>query len=110
MNDETRTIQQNSLMWPRLTEISKQLVWHGKKYTPEQWKEIFTAMLDGQESVPALEGDGIIFIGKGGTSKRSKKWHIDLETYIEAFCASQGVIFKTDQGLDSYPEARKTKR
>jgi len=104
---DKRTARQNSLMWARLNQISNQVSWHDKSYDPEQWKQIFTAMMDGQESVPALEGEGVIFIAKSGTRNRTKQWHIDLETYIEAFCARQGVVFPADEIYDSYPEVNK---
>ena len=36
-----RTKKQNDRQWPMLSAIATQLVWHGRRYTPEQWRDYF---------------------------------------------------------------------
>ena len=39
---KTRSIEQNSLLWALLTDVSKQVEWYGRKLSPENWKNIFS--------------------------------------------------------------------
>jgi len=40
---ETRSLQANARMWAMLADISRQVNWHGRKLTSEEWKHVFTA-------------------------------------------------------------------
>lgn len=91
VTEPTRTLEQNSALWPLLGEISKQVKWHGVKLTSEEWKEVFSAILHGQKSVPNLEGTGFIILGRP-TSKMGKKEFSDLLTLAQAFAAERGVV------------------
>jgi len=55
--EPTRTLDQNALMWARLTEISEQLEWpvDGKleRLEPEEWKDVLTAGLRKHQRVAA---------------------------------------------------------
>ena len=84
-----RTIPQNDRMWAMLTAISDQLVWHGTKYPPEDWKDYFMHSLSGARFMPHDEG-GMIPIGRR-TSRLTKDEHSDLTALIEAFAAKQGI-------------------
>jgi len=88
----TRSLDQNARLWALLQEISAQVVWHGRKLKPEEWKHVFTAALKKQDVVPNLAGDGFVVLGQS-TSKMSKKEMADLQMLIEAFGAERGVIF-----------------
>ena len=87
----TRSLMQNSRLWPMLAEVSIQVVWHGRKLTPEEWKIVFSASLKRQDVVPGLDG-GFVAMGIS-TSKMTKKEFSDLMTLIEAFGAQNGVKF-----------------
>lgn len=50
IQEMTRTLEQNARMWATLTDISKQVEWHGLKLTNEEWKHVFTATLKGQKN------------------------------------------------------------
>lgn len=84
-----RTTPQNERMWAMLTTISDQLVWHGCKYSREDWKDYFMHSLSGARFMPHEEG-GMIPIGRR-TSELSKDEHSDLTALIEAFAAKHGL-------------------
>lgn len=90
-----RTDAQNRLMWPYLTAISKQLLWHGQKYTPDDWKDYLMHQLGNGRWMPAEDG-GMVPIGMR-TSDLSKQEFGDLITVIQAFAARNGVILGDEQ-------------
>lgn len=93
-----RTDAQNRLMWPLLTAISEQLVWHGVKYPPEDWKDFLMHQLGNGRWMPAEEA-GLVPIGMR-TSELSVPEMGDLIEVIYAFGARQGVDFTAaQQGL-----------
>ena len=77
-----------------LTEVSKQVEWYGKKLTPEDWKNVFSAALYQQEAVPGING-GFVVLGRS-TSKMTVAQMSEMQTLIEAFGAERGVVFKDD--------------
>ncbi|HDU4945921.1 TPA: recombination protein NinB, partial [Klebsiella pneumoniae subsp. ozaenae] len=38
--EESRTDKQNRLMWPLLKDLSDQVIWHGEKLEPAEWKDL----------------------------------------------------------------------
>lgn len=88
-----RTPPQNALMWVLLTELSRQLEWHGQTLSPEDWKLI---MLDGLKRelrvVPAIDGRGMVMLGRS-SSDLSKDEMGQLIELIYAFGAQNGVEF-----------------
>ena len=89
--EPTRSLDQNSLLWPLLTEVSKQVDWHGNKLTADEWKDVFSAALKKQKVVPGLDG-GFVVCGQS-TSRMSKREFSDLVELIYAFGAERGVVF-----------------
>lgn len=87
----TRTIRQNDLMWALLTEISNQVVWHGQKLTPGNWKDVLTAALKRQAVVPGIDG-GFVVLGQR-TSKMTVKELNEVIELTYAFGAQNGVVF-----------------
>lgn len=90
VGEPTRNLEQNALLWAQLHEISEQVVWHGRKLSPEDWKHVFTASLKRMDVVPNLEGTGFVALGLS-TSKMSKREFSDLIELINAFAAEHGV-------------------
>ena len=90
IQEMTRTLEQNARMWATLTDISEQVVWHGLKLTPEEWKHVFTATLKGQKTVPNLDGTGFIILGQS-TRVMSKKELSNLLELAYAFGAEHDV-------------------
>lgn len=79
-------------MWAMLTDISKQVVWHGRKLDAESWKHIFSSSLRKQDVVPNLDGTGFVVMGVS-TSSMTKAEMSDLLELIASFGAQQGVKF-----------------
>lgn len=87
----TRSLEQNALLWARLTQLSEQVKWDGDTLTPEEWKDLLSACLRKQKVVRGIEG-GLVFLGLR-TSSMTKSEFADLLTLMEAFAAERGVMF-----------------
>lgn len=90
MQPPTRSLEQNSLLWALLTNISSQVVWHGRKLDTESWKHIFSSSLKKMDVVPNLEGNGFVVLGLS-TSKMTKREMNDLIDLITAFAVEHEV-------------------
>ncbi len=88
----TRNLEQNAALWGRLADVSEQVVWHGRKLSPDSWKHIFTSSLKKQDVVPGLDG-GFVVLGQS-TSSMTKREMSDLLELIAAFGAQPNVKFK----------------
>ena len=91
-----RSLDQNSLLWQRLTEIAEQVIWYGVKLSPEDFKDMFTASLRKARVVPGIDPGTFVPLGMR-TSDMSKEEMTSLLELIAAFGAERGVVFK-DQG------------
>lgn len=95
---QKRSIDQNRRMWAMLNDVSQNATHQGQQYSAENWKVLFMIAM-GQELrlAPALDGKGLVPL-----STRSSEMTIaemaDLMTFIEAWCAENGVIL-TDPRL-----------
>lgn len=100
--EKKRSIPQNSRLWAMLTEIARQATWAGKKRTTEEWKDLFTAAVKTAggdlEAVPGLEG-GLMILGLR-TSEMSTGEMADLQTYMESWCAQNGVTLSDFDGAE----------
>jgi hypothetical protein len=91
-----RTLPQNDRMWAMLTDIARQLDWHGQKLTPDDWKILFLDALNRETRiVPNINGDGFVSIGRS-SSDLSKDEMSELIDLIAAFGANHGVTFQDD--------------
>jgi hypothetical protein len=92
-----RSIPQNDRMWAMLTVLSENLLWHGQRLTPDDWKLV---MLDGlsQEvrAVPAIDGRGFVNLGRSSSSL-TKDEMTQLMDLMEAFAAQHGVNLSEEQ-------------
>ena len=83
LEQEKRSQEQNALMWSVLTDLSKQVLWHGEKLTKEEYKDLLTAGLKKQRAIPGIDG-GFVVLGSS-TSKMTKQEMTDLITLAHAF-------------------------
>lgn len=90
-----RSSVQNALMWARLAEISKQLEWHGKHWTAEQWKDCLMHAWKGGEFMPGVDG-GFVPIGRS-TSSLGVREMSDFLDLLEAFAGQHDVNLKEAQ-------------
>lgn len=88
---EKRSTAQNRRMWAMLTELSQQVIWHGQKLTPDDWKTMCTAALKSQRVLPGIEG-GFVVMGES-TSAMTIAEMVELQDFIEAFGAQHNVEF-----------------
>jgi hypothetical protein len=88
-----RTLDQNSRMWAMLTEVARQVDWHGMKLRPDDWKLIF---MDGLKRelrlVPNIEGNGFVNLGRS-SSDLTKAEMSDLIELIFQFGSNHDVKF-----------------
>ena len=87
---EKRSDAQNRVLWARLTDVSEQVDWYGRKLTAEDWKHVTSASLRKMDVVPNLEGTGFVALGLS-TSVMSKAELQDLNELIIAFGTQKGV-------------------
>ena len=103
----TRSAKQNAVMWSCLTDLSKQVMWFGKRLTKEGWKDFITGHLDGQELVPNMDGTGFISIQGGrSTSQMTIREMIAVIDLCHAFGTVKGVVWSaTSIGLNDADRA-----
>lgn len=85
-----RSLDQNSLLWARLTEVARGVDWYGQKLTAEDWKDVFTASLRKARVVPGLERGTFVPLGMR-TSDMTVAEMTELLELIAAFAAEHGV-------------------
>jgi hypothetical protein len=83
IEQEKRSQEQNQLLWSVLTDLSKQVPWHGVNLTKEEYKDLLTAGLKKQRAIPGIDG-GFVVLGTS-TSKMTKQEMTDLITLAHAF-------------------------
>jgi hypothetical protein len=96
-----RSLEQNDKMWAMLTDVATQLLWHGKRMTPDDWKLVFLdSMTRELRIVPNIDGTGFVNLGRS-SSDLSKAEMSDLIEIILAFGAKHGVRFHDEQADDA---------
>ena len=100
---ENRSLLQNAKLWPMLSDISSQVQWDNETLTPEEWKDLFTAVLLGQKLIRGLEG-GLVVVG-GRTSKMNKAVFSDLVELLYSEGTERGVKW-SEKAKDCYDEYR----
>ena len=94
-SEPTRNSEQNALLHACLTDIAKQVDWHGKRLSVDIWKRLCTAAWlreegESPEMIPALDGKGFDVIFER-TSTLSVKQCASLCTWVQAFGDEKGV-------------------
>lgn len=94
IREKTRSLEQNDLMWSRLTDIAKQVLFvvngQATKLTPEEVKDIMSASLK-KELKMAIGLHGEMVILGQRTSKMTVKEMSDLIELVQAFGAENDV-------------------
>ena len=96
--EEKRSVAQNDRMWAMLTDVAGQVVWHGIKLTPDDWKLVFLDALRrevGEELriVPNTDGTGFVNL-TASSSDLSKEEFTGLIDLIFKFGAERDVKFQ----------------
>ena len=105
---ETRSTDQNSKLWPMLTDISKQVEWYGMKHSPEVWKDLITGTFRKCLILPNLDGTGFVMCGLS-TRKMAKADFCDMIEYIYFFGAEKNVKW-SEKSLEVYESYREAKQ
>jgi NinB protein len=98
---ETRSLQQNKLMWSMLEDIAHQVVWYGQKLNKKEWKDVITAGLKRQKIVPGIDG-GFVVVGSSTSAMTIKEMNEVIEM-CEFFGGREGVKFRAPESY--YAEA-----
>lgn len=91
-----RSVEQNSLMWARLTQVAQEVEWYGQHLSAEDWKDVFTASLRKARVVPGIDAGSFVPLGMR-TSDMSKEEMTALLDLIDAFAAEHGVVFRESE-------------
>lgn len=87
-----RSLPQNDKLWAMLTDISRQVDWHGRRLAPGDWKDVFTASVRNAQVVPGIDPGTFVVLGLH-TSELTKDEFSDLLELMHAFAAERGVKF-----------------
>lgn len=95
VQEPTRTLDQNAALHAALTDIARQIEWHGERMDVEDWKRLMCAAWARAERqsvtmVPALDGQGFDVLYRR-TSRMTKKEVSSLLDYLHAWGTEQGV-------------------
>ena len=102
---EGRSLDQNALLWPLLEDVSEQVLYHGNKLSPDDWKDVFSASLAGElRMAPTLDGQRIVLLGLR-TSKMTKKKFSQLIELIYAYGTEKGVEWSEVEHVEREHEA-----
>ena len=89
IEEQKRSTEQNAMLWSVLSDLAKQVQWHGEKLTKEEYKDLLTAGLKKQRAIPGIDG-GFVVLGTS-TSKMTKPEMSDLITLAHSFGDERGV-------------------
>lgn len=95
VGEQTRSNEQNALLWPLLQAFADQLQWpvNGRMewLAPESWKDILTCAFEGEQAsvCPGLNG-GMVLLGQR-TSQYPKKKFAEFIEFILATAAERDV-------------------
>ena len=105
--DPTRKLEQNAKLHAMLTDVSRQVEYHGSKRTIEFWKGLFVsgwqiATGEKAEIVPGLEGEFINI--RESTTTLGVRRMASLIEYVTAWAVSNGV--RLTEPCAKIPEGR----
>lgn len=93
-----RSLDQNAMLWACLTDISRQVKYHGLTLTPEDYKILFLDALKRETRVvPNVDNTGLVALGRS-SSDLSVSEFSELIELILAWGAQNDVKF-SDRGL-----------
>lgn len=103
IQERKRTSDQNRKLWPLLHDLSAQVTWYGQKYTPDDWKDLITALVaktknEQQRTAPGI-GGGVVMFGSR-TSKMRVSEMVEVIEAIYWFGTEQNVKFSDEAQLE----------
>lgn len=88
-----RSVDQNSLLWSLLGQVSQQVQWYGQRLSSEDWKDVCSASLRRYNVVPGIDAGTFVPLGMR-TSQMTKEEMGMLLDLIVAFGTERGVKFR----------------
>lgn len=103
IQERKRSGDQNRKLWPLLHDLSRQVEWFGQKYSPEDWKDLISALVaktkkQEQRTAPAI-GGGVVMFGSR-TSKMRVSEMVEVIEAIYWFGTEQNVKFSDESRLE----------
>lgn len=98
VREKHRTLEQNAKLHAMLSEIARQKEFGGQKRTIEQWKMIFISghrIATGGTAEMAVGLEGEVINLRESTAQMGVQRLASLISYIDAWAAENGVVFKT---------------
>lgn len=99
IKNESKSRDQEEKYHAMIGEIAKQAQHLGAKWSAEDWKRLLVDLfaketgLQGGKIIPSLDGQGIVQLGLQ-TRNFTKEQAMEFITFLEAWGASNGIIFK----------------
>lgn len=90
-----RTLSQNDRMWAMLTDVAEQAHHNGKRFSPDQWKQLFMHAC-GHEAHFMAGLNGEPFPAGFRSSQLNKEQMGELMDFIEYWSAQNGVTLRTE--------------
>ena len=96
---ESKSRDQEEKYHAMISEIATQAQHLGAKWSTENWKRLLVDLfaketgLQGGKIIPSLDGQGIVQLGLQ-TRNFTKEQAMEFITFLEAWGASNGIIFK----------------
>lgn len=101
VQEPTRNLEQNALLWVLLTEFSRQLEWpvNGRmtKLTPDEWKTLLSAAFSRESQRVAMGVDGGMVMLGMRTSQMGKRQFAEFIEFIGSVAADRGVNVYADE-------------
>lgn len=99
--DDRRSLDQNAMLHAALSDIARQVEWHGQRFSVDVWKRLCTAAWLREEKqspimVPSLDGAGVDVIYER-TSRLTKSQCSRLLEWVLAFGSEQGVVWSEER-------------
>jgi hypothetical protein len=88
-------------MWAMLTEVARQVPYHGLRLSPDDFKLLFLDALKREvRMVPNIDGNGFVSLGRS-SSDLSKDEMSQLLELIGQFGATHNVVFHEPEAVDA---------
>jgi hypothetical protein len=99
VQEPTRNLEQNALLWVLLQAFAEQLTWpvNGSmvKLTPEEWKDILSAAFKRESQRVAMGIDGGMVMLGLRTSQMGKRQFAEFIEFIQSVAVDRGVELET---------------
>ncbi len=91
MSEPRRSLDQSAKLWAIAADIARSgKEWGGITLSKTSWFRLLVASVYGQKMVPALDGNGFVFVD-ARTSRMTKAQISEVIAFAEAWCAMNDI-------------------